>query len=61
MRITIKTGNAAFRESYDAAAETGRILRDLAERVQTDGMPEPGDPIILYDINGNRVGEAVGQ
>ncbi len=66
MRITISTGNAAFHDGLgkgggvDAGPEAARILRKLADRVESCGMPDPGDPIILMDINGNRVGKAEG-
>ena len=58
MRITIKTDNAAF--SGDPETEAARILRQLAGRLECYGMPTPGDPIILMDYNGNRVGKAEG-
>jgi len=63
MRISIQTGNAAFRSECDGQPEieTARILRALADHLTTNGMPEPGDPIILMDYNGNRVGKAEGQ
>ena len=63
MRISIKTGNAAFRSESEGQPEieTARILRALADRVEAGGMPDPGDPIILMDYNGNRVGKAEGQ
>lgn len=47
--ITIKMDNAAFEQP---ATELGRILRELAEKIeQTDTDQEN-----LRDINGNRVG-----
>jgi len=49
--ITIKTGNAAFEESR--AAETARILRDLADRFEAYGLCDPK----LRDINGNTCGQ----
>ena len=48
MKITIKTGNAAFE---NLEAELGRILRDLADRLEAYDSPES-----LRDINGNNVG-----
>lgn len=48
--ITIETGNAAFEDS--PTTELARILRDLADRLERDGIP----PEHLRDINGNRVG-----
>ena len=61
MRITIRTGNAAFNSECAAEIETAHILRALADRVEAGGMPDPGDPIILMDYNGNRVGKAEGR
>jgi len=70
MRISIKTGNAAFDGAIgggggfqlprDPSVEVSRILRKLADRLDSTGMPVPGDPIILMDSNGNRVGKAEG-
>ena len=48
--ITINTENAAFEDS--PTGEIARILRDLAERFEQDGIP----PEKLFDINGNSVG-----
>jgi hypothetical protein len=48
--ISIETGNAAFEDS--PTGEIGRILRDLAERFEQDGIP----PEVLRDINGNTCG-----
>ncbi len=59
MRITINTGNAAFKDQ--AADETARILDTLARVIRRNGLPVPGDPIILMDYNGNRVGKAEGR
>ena len=47
--MNLRGNSAAFEE--DARAETARILRDLAERVEA-GRNEGK----LYDINGNSVG-----
>ena len=49
--ITINTDNAAFE---DAGMETSRILRRLADDVESMGLCE----YVLRDINGNRVGNA---
>jgi len=56
LRIEIDTGNAAFAESNEAA-ELARILHLLAERIERNGAPMAGEPVALWDINGNRVGE----
>ena len=63
MRITIRTGNAAFRSECgdQPELEVSRILRSLADRVIDGGLPDPGEPIILMDYNGNRVGKAEGR
>lgn len=49
--ITIKTGNAAFE---DYPNELGRILRELATRIDDDYFPA-----ILSDNNGQAVGAVV--
>lgn len=58
MKITIKTDNAAFE---DKGAECARILRELADKLADFGMPGRGEPIWLFDHNGNKVGECKGQ
>lgn len=55
-RLEIETSNVAFDDG--PASEIARILRDLAGRVERDGVPERGDFWILRDANGNRVGKA---
>lgn len=55
LRIAIEMNNAAFEEGR--GAEAARILRDLADRLEDDGV-QAGTHIPLYDINGNRVGNA---
>jgi hypothetical protein len=51
IRIEIdKTSNDAFRE--DARGEAARILRHLADRVESGA-----DPRNIYDLNGNVVGK----
>ena len=52
IRITIDTSNDAFSidERY---AETVRILRELADRLES----HRGSKIPLRDLNGNKVGE----
>lgn len=49
--LTVEMDNAAF--EADPRSELARILRELAKRVQAGA----GDPIPVFDLNGNRVGE----
>jgi hypothetical protein len=51
LRLHIATENAAFSES--PASELARILRKLADRIESDPAPY----IVLRDVNGNMVGE----
>jgi hypothetical protein len=46
--IKIKTDNAAFED--DLGYETARILRELADRIESGSRPETA-----RDINGNKV------
>jgi len=58
MKITlnISTDGAAF--EFDAeGAEVARILRGAADRIE-GGKVVDGSPIMLFDVNGNDVGEA---
>lgn len=48
--ITIATGGAAFEDA--PASEIARILRQLANRFERDGIPAEK----LYDANGNACG-----
>lgn len=50
-KLTIKTANAAFEDS--ASTEVARILRDLAEYLDSSGAPDEGT---VRDTNGNTVG-----
>lgn len=50
--ITVAMDNAAF-EAEKGGRELVRILRKLADRIESTGELEHG----LMDINGNRVGE----
>lgn len=52
--LSINTSNAAF-DDYEAH-EVARILRELAQRLENNGMESE---IILRDINGNKVGTAI--
>ena len=45
----IRTDNAAFDE--DPNAETARILRKIADKIENGE-----EPVSILDINGNRVG-----
>jgi hypothetical protein len=49
--ISIGTGNDAFQDS--PTTEIARILRELADTFERDGIP----PNAIYDLNGNFVGE----
>lgn len=53
LTISIDCDNAAFEDS-GPENELARILRDLAARLERDGM----NPVTLRDINGNTVGAA---
>jgi hypothetical protein len=50
VNVRFAAGNAAFQEA--PATEIGRILRDLASRIENDGI----DYLQLRDHNGNVVG-----
>ena len=60
IRLTICTDNGAFGTTFeDCAAETARILRTLADRLEQE--PRYMDRTfgcfpVMNDINGNRVG-----
>lgn len=56
MTINIKTTNDAFGNGYRSMfAETARILRELADKLDAGESPK-----ILYDINGNKCGSVRG-
>lgn len=55
-KLEIKCDNAAF-DGEHRALEIARILEDAASKVECDGA-NVGDSWKLFDINGNRVGEA---
>lgn len=56
-RLTIETVNAAFDDA--PASEIARILRDLADKLERDGVPMDGrENWRLRDVNGNTVGTA---
>lgn len=50
--ITIETGNSAFDDG--PMTETARILREVADRMEGDGILGNRN---LFDHNGNRVGQ----
>lgn len=52
LTVSIASDNAAF--DPDPGAELARILRNLADRIET-GTP---GRFTLHDVNGNRVGNA---
>ncbi len=54
LTIEMSLDNAAFED--DPAPEIARILRQLADKLEGRGID---DEILLWDINGNRVGKAV--
>ena len=60
INITLLVDNAAFGITYDdQAQEVGRILRDLADRLEANSRyldPRYGQYPTLNDSNGNRVG-----
>jgi hypothetical protein len=56
LKITITMENSAFDDDCGGGAESARILRDLADRI--DGGLSDKTRVVLVDINGNRVGEA---
>lgn len=58
-RLIIETENAAFEDA--PASEIARILRKLADKLECDGCPDEDDIFRLFDINGNRCGEAFSQ
>lgn len=51
VNIEFSTDNAAF-DDEGMATEIGRILRDLAGRIESEGI----DHLTLKDINGNSIG-----
>ena len=56
LHLTIETRNSAF--VPDDEGEIVRILRDLADKIECNGMPHYNNTMSLYDINGNKVGVA---
>lgn len=56
VKITISTDNAAFSSGYD---EVARILRGVADSLAGRKMLGVDEVFGLYDVNGNRVGEAI--
>ena len=59
LRIEIRCDNAAFQDA-GPGHEVARILRQLADKCETEGDVGP-DSVIdgywLYDLNGNNVGK----
>jgi hypothetical protein len=57
ININIHTGNAAFGETVDDEAnEVVRILRDLANKIESNGHLLGSNARHLNDFNGNQVG-----
>jgi hypothetical protein len=53
--LTVEMDNAAFGDcDQEAAEELARILRKVANRIESN----PIEPGAIMDINGNKVGEA---
>ncbi len=52
--LTVDMDNAAFED--DSAGELGRILQHAANKTSAMAS-EPGWSLVLFDSNGNRVGE----
>lgn len=51
-RMEFSTENAAFDDA--PATEAGRILREIARKIEQCGDDLGGGPV--YDLNGNRIG-----
>jgi len=56
LTLTVDRDNAAFSDGNDAC-ELARILRKLADRLESENMDYAGT-VGLHDYNGNRVGKA---
>jgi len=52
LTLSMSLDNAAFED--DPSFEITRILRDLADKIEQRGLQ---DEMILWDLNGNRVGK----
>lgn len=57
VRIHFHTDNDAFSDHPEQ--ETARILRILAQKVESGGLPGKGGCYGAYDSNGNRVGSLI--
>jgi len=60
-RLEIRTGNAAFVDPFGDGIpypelELARILRELANRLERDGIAPGFDSGSLFDVNGDGVG-----
>lgn len=58
LTITMDTANAAF-DGEQRGPEIARILRKMADRLEARGDCVSGFEWVLYDVNGNHVGELV--
>lgn len=56
VQLDIELGNAAF-EDGNRDTEIARIIRALADQLESDGPQLPDSLVIVRDINGNRVGD----
>ena len=52
LTLGMQLDNAAFED--DPGYEVSRILRELADKIEQRGLE---DGMILWDVNGNRVGK----
>lgn len=59
--LTIDTDNAAFDDSINL--EIARILHNVADTLNADAdmkiTRRTADPIPLFDLNGNRIGQVI--
>lgn len=56
VQLDIELGNAAF-DDGNRDSEVARIIREIADRLESEGPALPSGFIIARDVNGNRVGD----